>query len=183
MMIVSLRLKPLKSIAIRLLLCLLMLSLVGTLAGCSAIFMDHDYPQPQITYGEFPFELVYSFEGEITTVKGVYICEYTGLEWNWNIGTYRTWNGYIEGYDEKYDESAIFITEDSDRIVFCFIGDAEFYMNDEQYPEKRPLTPRLYHTKKNLNIMYSLNSDEIAALYNIEIVSWKFSEPIENSFE
>lgn len=55
-------------------------------------------------------------------------------------------------------------------------------MDDEKYPEKRPLTPRLYDITKNYNT-YSLTPDEIAEVYSIEIVSWNFSDPIENSFQ
>ena len=146
--------------------------------GCMAI-LEPAPPAPQETYGEFPFELTYKINGEIITVKDIYVCEYAGVGWSEAGGKYRKWSGYIKGCGE----SAIFITEDSDRKIFCFVGDAEFYMNDEQYPEERPLTPRLYDVKKNVNVMNSLNQDEIVAIYNIEIVSWKFSKPIENSFE
>ena len=136
-------------------------------------------PQPIIQTGEFPFELTYKLNGELYTVKDVYVCNYEGIGVDEGNGKYRKWSGYIKGSGE----SAIFVTEDSDRKIFCFVGDAEFYMNDEQYPEERPLTPRLYDVKKNVNIMNSFNHDEIVAIYNVEIVSWKFSEPIDNSFE
>ena len=133
---------------------------------------------PQETYGEFPFELTYKINEEIITIEDVYVCEYDGVGWDEGNGKHRKWSGWIKGCGE----TAIFITEDSDRKIFCFVGDAEFYMNDEQYPEGRPLTPRLYDVKKNVSIMDSLDQDEIVTLYNIEIVSWSFSDPIENTF-
>ena len=88
-------------------------------------------PQPIIQTGEFPFELTYKLNGELYTVKDVYVCNYEGIGFDEGNGKYRKWSGYIKGSGE----SAIFVTEDSDRKIFCFVGDAEFYMNDEQYPE------------------------------------------------
>ncbi len=136
-----------------------------------------DPPAPQIEYGEFPFELTYKIDGETVTIKDVYICEYDGIGANEGWGKYREWKGYIKGTNEEL----IFITEDSYRQIFCFVGDAEYYMNDEKYPEKRPLTPRLISVSKN-PVGPFLLGEEIGEYYNIELVSWEFSEPIEQSF-
>ena len=134
-------------------------------------------PQPQKTYGEFPFTLTYTVNGETHTVEDVYVCKYDGVGADEGHGKYRTWSGYIKGSGE----TDVLIAEDADRKVYCFVGDAEFYMNDERYPEKRPLTPRLYDVEKNVDAE-GLSPEEIAKVYDIEIVSWNFSEPIENSF-
>ncbi len=171
-------LRVLKTAVILIVVFLLIIWSPWIFIGCMAI-LEPDPPTPEETYGEFPFELTYKINGEIITIKDIYVCEYAGVGWSEAGGKYRKWNGYVKGSGE----TSIFITEDSDRKIFCFVGDAEFYMNDEQYPEKRPLTPHLYSVKKNADIMNSLHQDEIAALYNIEIVSWKFSEPIENLFK
>ena len=62
------------------------------------------------------------------------------------------------------------------------VGDASYYMNDKKFQVQRPLKPRLYVVKKNGNPDAMLQS-KILELYNIEIVSWTFSDPLENSFE
>ncbi len=91
---------------------------------------EGSYPAPVITHGEFPFELTYKLNGELYTVKDTYICDYDGLGFNMGIGNYRKWSGYIK----STGETAVLITEDSDRQIFCSVGDTEFYMNDEIYP-------------------------------------------------
>ena len=123
----------------RLLLCVLMLSLIGALTGCDAFMIDRDYPQPKITYGEFPFELVYSFEGEITTVKGVYVCEYVGLRYG--ATTYRKWTGYIQGTDS----GSILITEFDDTKIYVSAGQPAKYMGDAPFePEPKVVEPTFY---------------------------------------
>lgn len=134
--------------------------------------------QPQITYGEFPFELTYSIKGETITIKDVYVCEYEGVRFEGEYGRSRMWNGYIKGTGE----ASIFITEDADRKIYCSVGFATFYMDDEKHPIERPLQPRFRYETKNSTASGSL-SDELLAYYDIEIISWTFSEPIENSFD
>ena len=57
-------------------------------------------------------------------------------------------------------------------------------MDDEEYPEQTPLSPRVYDIRKRKYSMdYEIyTSDELLECYNINIISWKFSDPIENSF-
>ncbi len=138
-------------------------------------------PQPQETNGEFPFELTYKIDGETITIRDVYVCEYDGVGFNEGNGKYRKWNGYIKGTGE----TSILLIEDTEREIYCFVGDAEFYMGDEKYPEKKPLAPRLYNVTNNSNVEYveSYSSNEIMEYYKIEIISWTSSDPIENSFD
>ena len=159
----------------RLLLCVLILSLIGALTGCAALMIDRDYPQPTITYGEFPFELVYSFEGEITTVKGVYVCEYTGLKWNWNIGTYRTWNEYIEGTSD----STLFLFEDGDKKIYCTVGNASYYMNEREHKEYEP---SFYENHPSTGYSHALTDEELQQ-YQLKLISWTYTTRIDNTFE
>ena len=142
------------------------------------------YPTPEsptVTYGEFPFELVYEIDGKTIIVNDVYVCEYDGIKLNASY-KYRSWRGYIKSTGKEY----VYLCEDADRIVYCFVGDAEYYMNDEEYPEQRPLTPRVYDLKFDTSD-YSgpefFSSEEIMEYYNIKLISWKLSDPIENTFQ
>lgn len=154
-------------------------SLPWLLIGAS-IWLSPNPPKPNITYGEFPFELVYEIDGEVVTVKDTYICEYDGIGANEGTGKYRVWKGYIKGTGEE----TILLCEDEDREVHCFVGDAEYYMNDEKYPEKRPFAPRVFDTAKPNKFPKPelFSSEEIMDYYGIKIISYKFTDPIENSF-
>ena len=102
-------------------------------------------PSPTVTYGEFPFELVYEIDGEVVAVKDTYVCEFDGFGANTGVGKYRKWNGYIKGTGE----TSILICEDDISLIYCSVGDAEYYMDDERYPTQLPLTPRIYDVLKD----------------------------------
>ena len=179
---------------------IIVLTVITTLIGYFAKFMFNAIPkifyvinslisfsqtvpeEPKFKYGEFPFELVYEIDGEIITVNDVYVCEYDGISADTGRGKYRKWEGYIKGTGKD----AVFICGDNERKVYCFVGDAEFYMNDERYEEPRPLTPRVYavnNDSANYDIAFFNSTEELMEYYKIRIISWKLSEPIENSFE
>lgn len=79
------------------------------------------------------------------------------------------------------------IIEDGTHRIYCYVGSAEYYMGDEEYPEPRPLTPRLYMVEPNSVSGFTISGltldDEITTEYNIELISWEFSDTIENDFE
>ena len=139
--------------------------------------LSEDPPLPDTTYWEFPFEIIYKINEETVTINDVYVCEYDGIEWDAR-GKYITWKGYIK----STGENAIFITEDDEREIYCLVGDVSYYMNENKYQSQSSLKPRLYSVKKNGNPDAMLKS-KILDLYDIEIISWTFSDPLENSFE
>ena len=57
-------------------------------------------PEPEVTYGEFPFEIVYEIDGEIFTINDVYVCEYRGIALSEASGKCRSWKGYIKSSGE-----------------------------------------------------------------------------------
>lgn len=131
--------------------------------------------RPQETYCEFPFELTYKLDEEIFTVSGTYVCEYDGIGFNEGVGKHRKWKSYIKETGEK----AVFITEDEKWTVYCSVGYARDYMGDTDKPVN--ISPHLYCNSKESTAV-SLNQEEISKLYHVEVVSWIFSEPIENTF-
>ena len=135
-------------------------------------------PAPEITYGEFPFRLEYEINGERVVVEDTVVCEYGGVGWDEGQGKHRTWEGYLASSGEEN----VLVVTDGTRKIYCYVGSAEYYMGDEKYPEKRPLIPRLYMDDPNLLISEIAIQDEIIAGYNIELISWEFTDPITNSF-
>ena len=132
-------------------------------------------PVPEIIYGEFPFRLEYSIDGEIFVVEDVVICEYAGVKWNEGKGKYRVWKKRLK----RYGEENLLIVEDGKQKIFCNVGSAEYYMGDQQYQPETSLVPTVYpsiggefHTQQ-----------EIMDKYKIKLIKWEFSPPIENKFE
>lgn len=137
--------------------------------------LSSNSPKPEITYGEFPFRLEYKIDGEHVIVEDTVICEFDGFDWNEGLGKHRNWKTSLKNSGNK----AVLITEDEERKVYCFVGDAEYYMGDETYPEPRPLKPRLYCEELTDNHFLGT----LSLKYKVELLSWEFSEPIVNSFK
>ncbi len=155
--------------------------IIVLLCGIIMLFSVKKQYEPAIKYGEFPFSLIYKIDDKTITVNNTYICEFTGIGWDTGRGFYRKWNGYIK--ETRLENVLIF--EDSERKLFCQMGDPLYYMSDDKYLswENKALSPpHLYIVKKSDGIDLT-SVDEIKQTYNIEIISWQFSEPIENSFK
>ena len=48
--------------------------------------------KPQITYGEFPFELVYEYNNQQYIVTETIVCDYEGISFSIDGGNSRDWN-------------------------------------------------------------------------------------------
>lgn len=139
-------------------------------------------PKPEITYAEFPFEIVYEMDGELVTVNDVYVCEFDGFGWNEGVGKHREWKGYFQSTGE--DEFVLL--QDGNLSLAVSVGYPEYYMSD----------PTEYDVEKEPYIYYIIDPNELGGTssgvmdiepileqYKIKLVRWNLSEPIQNSFE
>lgn len=154
---------------------LLVLIITFSCSSCQSV------PEPQIKEGEFPFEIVYEIDGEIITVNDVYVCEFGGLDWNEGVGKYRKWKGYIKSSGAE----ELILLEDGDLKFAVSVGSPEYYMNDPicQWSEN---TPSIYYIKPNEFGGTTSGASDIEPLleqYKLKLISWNFSDPIQNSFE
>ncbi len=147
------------------------------------IWLSPDPAKPQITSGEFPFEVVYKINGETFKINDVYVCEYAGIDIDEGVGKHVKWKSYIKSSNE---EDLVLLKEKNEKII-CTIGSPEYYMNDPEYYDtyaKEELVPNLVLIKDmgDLTTSHLLSEDEMKD-YNIELISWKLSKPIENKFK
>ena len=145
------------------------------------LILSPNPPKPELTYGEFPFELVYEIDGETVTVNDVYVCKFDGFGMNEGRGKYREWKGYVQGTGEE----GVILWEQGETVVWCYVETADYYMDDEKYERTQPPRPNVVEQAPwNSVISYTgLTEDELWELYNIRIISWQFSDPVENSFD
>lgn len=150
---------------------------VIVLAGIVILFSAKKNFEPKIKYAEFPFSLTYKIDDNIITINNTYVCEFKGIGWDTGRGFYRKWTGYVK----ETGLENVLIVEDPERQIFCQVGDPRYYMED---PDDLPWSikslspPHLYAVKKSNNFDY-ISVEQIKQIYNIEIVSWNFSQPIE----
>lgn len=131
-------------------------------------------PEPTIKEGEFPFILSYEIDGAVITVEDIYVCEYTGIEWNKSSGYVRTWKGYLKSNGCE----GVFITEDDHLKVYCYVGDPNYYMESGEGGG----IPHLFYTHKDLLCTDIMTEEAVKSKYRIKILSWDFSDPIANTF-
>ena len=137
--------------------------------------LEPNPPVPKITYGEFPFRIEYRIGDETHIVEDVVICEYDGIKWDEGNGKHRKWKKRLK----SNGESNLLIVQDGDISIFCNVGSAEYYMNDQsKYLKQTKFIPNLYPNKGGI----FRSQKEIMEKYKLELVAWEFSEPVKNSF-
>lgn len=150
--------------------------IIFILGGAIMLFSKYRNLLPEKKYEEFPFSLTYKIDDNVLTINNTYVCEYGGIGWNTSHGFYRKWTGYVK----ETGLENVLIADDSERQIFCRVGDPQYYMEttDTQLGSIKTLSPpHLYTVKKSNNFDY-ISVEEIKQKYNIEILSWDFSQPI-----
>ena len=152
-------------------------------------------PEPEITYGEFPFVLTYELDGEIKTIEDVVICEYDGIEWTNSGSKERKWKLYIKSTGKEMISLKDLSNENdftdwgNQVLELCsYPGHAEYYMNDpdsyfNRLPEEDNMIDYLYITPEGKKGYSAFTADEALERYNIRIIKWEYSKQIENSYK
>lgn len=169
----------------------ILISVLGTCLTLYALIMSvpllifnilPDPPKPEIVYSEFPFEIVIKMSDETIEIKDIFICEYDGISANTGVGKYREWKGYVKGTKDH----AILLKEDDGKKFYCSVGSPEVYMDDYDsgYDDNVINKPTVYCVEitPDSTSTHYFNESEMKA-YGIEIISYKFSEPIDNTFK
>ena len=129
---------------------------------------------PEIQYAKFPFEIVYSVDGEIYEVKDVFVCEYKGIGHPFDGEKELEWQTYIESSGERDFE--LFEAENR-KGIYIDLGNEEYYMMGKK-PYDEYVPGEYLHDG-----YHKLNLQEAKEQLGIEIISAKLSDPIENEFE
>lgn len=134
-------------------------------------------PEPEITYGEFPFELVYEYNGVEYSIKDTIICNYEGIKYSLDGGNGRTWSGE---YKENKQNGFYYIDEENNPNLYIHIPTNERYYMDDF--EKR-LEPNPPYIEVEFVPMAERTEKDYVENFDIRIVEWKPSQPIQNTFK
>ena len=138
-------------------------------------------PRPEIKEGEFNFSVTYELHGEITTLTGVYVCEFEGIDWVLDGGYYRDWSGHIK--DEAFEEFITLETATDGGIVeLCLFFDPGHFMGDNYWNGDEPFTPQMSIRIYNEGLSFENDQELIAEVYGAKIISYEYDPPIENTF-
>ena len=166
----------------RRILALFLVFIIFSLSSCASIASRFEkVPSPEVTYAEFPFEIVYELGNETVTVSDVYVCEFDGFGWNESFGKHRRWKGYVRSTGDDY----VLLAEDGNLKIVCDVGTPAYYMSDPDMAGADEFTPYVYYVRTYASGGVSsgtANIEQLLMQYKIELVSWSISEPIENSY-
>jgi len=130
-------------------------------------------PYKEITYGEFPFEIVYSIDGEVFEKRGVIICE---CKRDFDLTSGASWE-FDEYFDKNQDDDVLLITEDYN--VRIDSGRARYYLEGKKPYEGYVPGEYIYYVFMGRS--RELTYEQAKNLFGIEIISAKFSEPLVNT--
>ena len=148
--------------------------------------MEEDPPKPQITYGEFPFTLVYEMNGETIMVEDSLVIEYKGVGWNEAVGKHNKWERYLKSQQDKgYIKQNVilfhgFLENGNSATIYFELGSCEYYMGlkeDRSYYYYSNIKPGdiviLTHEYNG-----SVNAEDLYEKYKIKLVKKEISSPI-----
>lgn len=164
---------------IRIVVCtVLIVVLSAILSGCLA-----KVPIPEIKEGRFDFSVTCEINGEEKTFSGVYVCKYDGA-YKTLAGEGVDWEGYIENSDEN---GIISIQTNEDGVIYIdlyFVP--EYFMGDPDaicYDVPVPVLYIVYHSDDPDVSSYENDPDILETNYGVKLISYKYADPIENTFK
>ena len=161
-------------------LCLFILTVLLTLSltGCGI-----SVPRPKVKTAEFDFSVTYEYGGEAHTISGVYVCEYVGLSWSLDGGYSRDWSGYIKGGDYN-DHFLIDTIDDGDEVILSLNFYPTYFMGDHNFNIHGVPAPciMIYDTTDEGGLRVLYDEKDVEEICGAKIISYKYGDPIENSF-
>jgi len=179
--------KQISGIGILTLIVLVAIGIYYVLVATGAIFFFGDNPpEPEITYGEFPFRLEYEIYGKNVVVEDTLICKFDGFGANEGLGKYRKWTGSIA---TNGNDVIVLLEIDKNTKIIYPPGNPQFYMDDlKEYITYNPIFPDAVIERKNsspgqFDSSSLITADRLLEEYNIKLISWEIAPPIENTFK
>lgn len=152
---------------------------IGLLLAVVSCLLTGIMKEPVIKEHEFNYSVTYSVDGEVKIHKGSYRCSFIGHDGH-DDPTLRLYDG-VHKIDGNVSESSWFTVAHKDGVELSLIInlDADYLMGD---PDKYE-----YVSGNEAPTLEATDAEgypvEISEVFNVEIISWEYPEPIENSFE
>ncbi|WP_145051483.1 hypothetical protein [Paenibacillus xylanexedens] len=140
-----------------------------------------DPPLPKVKYGEFPFRLEYDIDGQRRVIQDTLIVEYDGIGMNEGNGKFRKWEQRLK----SGKENITLLKVNNSFEIYYPPGSARYYMDDlEDYVEYKHSFPDAEFIERDGEITrYGIvYAEELLDKYQIKLISWEHTQPIENSF-
>jgi hypothetical protein len=152
---------------------------IGLILAIASCFFTGIMKEPTIKEHAFDYSVTYSVDGEVKTHKGSYQCSFIGHD-GYDDPTLRLYDG-VHKIDGTVSESFGFKVAQKAGVELSIIidMDADYLMGD---PDKYE-----YVSGNEAPCLEAIDAEgypvEISEVFDAEIISWEYPEPIENSFK
>ena len=152
---------------------------IGMIVAVVSCFLTGIMKEPVIKEHDFEYSVTYKLDGEVKTYEGIFKCSFAGYEGH-DDPTFREYVGvYTKNGDISNSISFTVAQKDGAELSIVTDLDAAYLMGD---PDKYQ-----YVSGNKDPYLEAVDQEgygvEVSDLFDAEIISWEYPEPIENSFE
>ena len=157
---------------------------IGLIVAIAVHFFTSIQQKPTVTENDFKYSITYKLDGEVKTLEGIYTSRFVGFG-----------NNGISPLDRNYDGEYTVdgVTTPSHTYTIAKNGTVELYivnlLNDsylmgdtENFDYQASLDTPFLEAVDEEGYAYDSDERDLLAMFDAEIISWDYPEPIENSF-
>ena len=154
---------------------------IGFILMVAAYFLTSIREMPTKTEHDFAYSVTYKVDGETKTLEGIYTCRFTGFGGNGIDPLIRYYDGEykVDGITTLSRRYTI-AEKDGYKLDIITLFDDYYLMGDFESDSDYELEKPYFEAMDAQGNQYG--EDELPISFNAEIVSWKYPEPIENTF-
>ena len=157
---------------------------IGLVVAVVAHLLTSIQLKPTVTEHDFEYSVTYKLNGETKTINGVYNCSFSGFgsEGIDPLDRYYTGEYTVDGNTTTFQSYTIAEKDTVDLYIVTLFNDS-YLMNDtKNYSYYPSLDDPYLEAADSEGYAYESDEEELLNMFDAEIVSWEYPEPIENSF-
>ena len=151
---------------------------IGLIAAVASCFLTGITKAPTITEHDFNYSVTYTLDGETKTLHGVYKCRFSGVG-----------GGNDRFYDDEYTDYGLashscaytIAQKDGFDLAVVTAFNTSYLMGDVENDSYKSAIQEPYLIIYDQEYA-SYSYEEMPDIFDAEIISWEYPEPIENSF-
>ena len=157
----------------------ILMIVIGMIVAVASCFLTGIVKEPVIKEHDFEYSVTYALDGEVRTFDGVFKCSFSGYD-RFDDPTYRHYVGEYTQNGKALDSFSFTVAQkDGVELSIITILDAAYLMGD---PDKYA-----YESGNEDPYLEAIDSEgmavEVSEFFDVEIISWEYPTPVENSFE
>ena len=152
---------------------------IGMIVAIVSCLLTGILQEPVIKEHDFEYAVTYRLDGEVNTFNGVYKCSFDGYSM-YDDPTFRNYVGEYTQNGIALDSHSFTIAhKDGVELYIVTVLDAAYLMGDPDIFDYESWLEDPYLEAVDLNGICV----DVSDVFDAEIISWEYPEPVENSFK